>query len=476
MFNSSKQAFVAIEIILLNKIGGVIMKLKSVVVFALSVAMAASVIGCASKIAVPQASSLGTNKDLPASVTLNITTFRVGTHNAAVAETRYFKEFQEYYNGVDRQKIILNVEEMPSDSEYYNQLKTRASSNTLPDVFEGNGGVLELAVQNKIAVDMRKYVDADPQYKAELGEGAIADGSKWDDGGLYNISYGLQAIGYFYNKEMYEKAGITVPKTWDEWMSNLEKLKTSGVCKAPISLMTGENGWTTNLVLASIVGTSGEAGNKFMTTKYVKTFTAPEFVNALEKVQTMLQKYALPDAVGSDYATAANHFLNKETAIFPNGPWMTPDFSNPEKAAAGFANKVGIALYPEDGSISQFERGYSIAKSTSEKEDAAFNFIRFKTNAYGQKIHLEDAGVLPLTSKIEMSAELKEKNPLLVEFVGLLGNIKYKYQTIDVVSYPTSMNAMTTLYPKLADGSLSAQAMAKQLDLEAKKDAGYVIK
>jgi len=411
-------------------------------------------------------------KEFPEPVELTIATFRVGTHNAAPAETRYFKEFQEKYNGIDNQKITLKIEEMPSDEEYYKQMKIRATSNDLPDVFEGNGGVLELAVVNGIAVDMSGYVDADPEYKATLGA-AYDFGKQWEDGGLYNISYGLQAIGYFYNKEMYEKAGITVPKTWDEWMSNLEKLKQSGVCKAPLSMMTGENGWTTNLILASMIGTDGENGNKFMTTKYVDTYQTPEFIDAMGKVQTMLQQYAMPDAVGSDYATSANHFLNEETAIIANGPWMTPDFSDSEKAVEGFADKVGVALFPEGGSVSQFERGYSISKSDKAHEDAAFKFIQFKTDAYGQSIHLEEAGVLPLTSSVEMSEEFKQKSPLIVEFVNLLNDITYKYQTIDTISYATAINGFPTLYPELVSGTLTPEGMAQKLDELAAKDALY---
>ena len=92
---------------------------------------------------------------------------------------------------------------------------------------------------------------ADPEYAKELGEDALEFGRNWEDGGLYNISYGRQSIGYFYNKEMFEEAGITPATTWDEWMSNLETLKTSGVCSAPLSSMTGENCWTTNLIPVS---------------------------------------------------------------------------------------------------------------------------------------------------------------------------------------------------------------------------------
>jgi len=457
--------------------GGNHMKLKSIVAWSLAGVICLNLIGCSDGKNKETQSAVREDQtaenDFPAPVELSISTFRVGTHSAAVAEARYFKEFQEYYNGVDRQKITLKVEEMPSDEEYYNQMKIRAASNTLPDVFEGKDGVLELAVENGIAVDMSKYVNADEQYKKELGESTIAFGSDWEDGGLYNISYGLQAIGYFYNKEMFDKAGISPAKTWDEWTSNLEALKASDACKAPLSMMTGENGWTTNLILASIIGTSEEAGNRFMNTRYVDTYQTPEVMDAFSQIQEMLQEYSLPDAVGSDYATAANHFLNEDTAIIANGPWMTPDFSDPDKAAEGFDQKVGVALFPKNGAIYQLERGYSIAKSTKEKEDAAFKFIQFKTNAYGQTIHLEEAGVLPLTSDIQMSEDYKQNNPHVAELVELLDTIEYKYQTIDTISYPTAISSLGTLYPQLVDGSLTAEELVRLLDDAAAKDASY---
>ena len=363
-------------------------------------------------------SAASASEELPEPVELNIASFRVGTHNAAAAETRYVTEFQELYNGVDKQKITINIEEMPSDQEYYNQMLVRASSNTLPDVFEGNNGVLELAVQNGIAVDMNPYVEADPEYAKELGEDALEFGRNWEDGGLYNISYGRQSIGYFYNKEMFEEAGITPATTWDEWMSNLETLKTSGVCSAPLSSMTGENCWTTNLILSSIIGTSGEEGNEFMNINgYIQDYDESFVAEAYDMIRTMLKDYSLPDAIGSDYATTANHFLNEETAIIANGPWMTPDFSNTEKAAEGFADKVDVALFPENGTISQFERGYSIAKSDKATEDAAWEFIKFKTGTYGQQIHLEEAGTLPMNPETPVPEEYKEAEPLVAKLI-----------------------------------------------------------
>lgn len=455
-------------------------QLKSILATLLCGVMALSAASCAQQPAQSGADDGKTSttestpgKELPDPVELSIATFRVGTHSAAAAEARYFKEFQEYYNGVDRQKITLKVEEMPSDEEYYNQMKIRAASNTLPDVFEGKNGVLELAVKNGIAVDMNDFIKDDAEYQKELGEETLAFGRRWEDGGLYNISYGVQAVGYFYNKELFEKAGISPAKTWDEWMQNLQKLKAAGDCKAPLSLMTGENCWTTNLIVASMIGTSGETGNKWMNTKYANTYQTDEAVDAFTKIQTMLKEYALPDAVGSDYATAANHFYNEETAIIANGPWMIPDFTNLDKVDEGFADKVGVALYPEDGCTFDYERGYSIAKSSPEKEAAAYEFIKFKTNAYGQQIHLEEASVFPVNFSLQMPADYAEKNPMVVDFMKTVSNAKNKYLTLDTVSYTTAMDAMSTLYPQLADGTLTPKQFAEQLDEAAKKDAAY---
>ena len=63
----------------------------------------------------------------------------------------------------------------------------------------------------------------------------------------------------------------------------------------------------------------------------------------------MFKEYTTADAVGGKYDPMATHFFNGEVAMFPNGPWMIPDFREPEKAPEGFYDKVGIMLMPGNG-------------------------------------------------------------------------------------------------------------------------------
>jgi len=128
-------------------------------------------------------------------------------------------------------------------------------------------------------------------------------------------------VGYFYNKELFTKAGIAGPaKTWDEFFSDLEKLKTSGT--SAISMDTGDGGWCTGILLSGLIGTNGDAGNKFMNTLQPTNYETPEFIDAAKKIQLCFQKYTTTDAIGGKYDAAANNFLTGKTAMIFNGPWM----------------------------------------------------------------------------------------------------------------------------------------------------------
>ena len=384
-------------------------------------------------------------------IVISYPTYRVGTHVSAGTEAQLIEGFNEKYAG----KYRVEIEELPSDTAYTEKMKVLASSNALPDVVEGKDGIRELAIRNGQAIDLTDLINADPDYKAEIGDAAIA--ANTIDGKLYSISHSNQLIGYFYNKEHFGEASITPAETWDEFMSNLEALKTAG--HTPISMMTGENCWVTNLLLASMVGTDDKAGNELMTTKNPVDYNTPEMVEALGMIQTILSEYTTEDALGAKYDIAANHFMQGSTSIICNGPWMTTDFINPEKAMEGFSDKVGVALYPNNGVFEQYEIGYMVCAADPEKQEAAFEFVKHKTNAEAQRLSLEENGVIPLTPNVELSDEYIAENPLVAELIELSGSAEYKYNTFDNMSPASVIEAMSKSYPSLAMGDITPEEM-----------------
>lgn len=277
-------------------------------------AIALLVSGC-TKTPVSTEPSQGTNKETAAAdkstngpVEVTYATFRVGAHVQAPGEKIMLEEFNRLYGD----KIKLVIEELPSDDVYVNKMKALAASNSLPDVFDGKNGVRELAIANGTARNLLPYLEEDPEWKKYVGDMAIKANTN-EDGNLYSISYSQRIIGYYYNKSMFEKAGIKPAETWEEFMSNCEALKKAGF--TPFANATGENAWTVNLLLGAMIGTANEAGNKLMNEKPVTNFNTPEVINALENIKKILTDYSNTDALGAVYANAANVFCQEQAAI-----------------------------------------------------------------------------------------------------------------------------------------------------------------
>ena len=395
-------------------------------------------------------------------VKITYPSYRVGVQVSSQTERTLLKEFAEKYGS----EVEVVVEELPSDTAYTDKLKILVASNELPDIIDGKNGMLDLAVKGGQAVDLTEYLNADPEFKAEIGEAAL--NANLRNGKPYAISMGRQLVGYFYNKEHFAKAGIKPAETWDEFMQNCEKLKAAGI--VPLSLMTGENAWTTNLLLASIVGTSGEAGNAFMNTPFPASYETPEMIDGLKKIQTMLKNYTTSDALGGLYANAANNFMQGKTAMIANGPWMTPDFANPEKSLPGFDKMVGVAAYPGSGMFNSFEIGYIICSKDKAHADAAFKFLKYKTGIHAQQLALENDGIFPLTDKVPITDALKEKNPLVAETVSVGLKAKYNYMFFDVISQANVIDTYAKLYPVLSFDKITAEEMVVKLTEAAAKN------
>lgn len=443
--------------------------IKSCLSMTMVVAMTASLIACGtngtSKATDTQATDTQvadtTKVETKAPVKITYPTYRVGTHASAAMEKEQLAKFNEKFG----KEVEVVVEEIPSDTAYNDKLKILAASGDLPDVVMGKNGINEILIKGNLATTFNDYMDKDTQWKSEIGDEALAANTR--DGKIWSISDQKQVVGYFYNKEMFEKAGIKPAETWDEFMTNCDKLKTAGF--TPIAMMTGENAWTTNLILAAIVGSSGDAGNKFMNTLHPATFETPEMIAGLKQIQVMLQKYTTKDALGAVYANAANNFCQGKAAIIANGPWMISDFSDKTKSPEGFDKKVGISAYPGNGTFSTYEVGYMIGSKKQEAKDAAAKLIKFKTSVEGQSIALELGNVNPISDKVVPSDAFKQKYPLFVETIDVGNNSKINYQIFDSLVHPNVTDAWKSLYPELSFNKATAEEMAKKLtDTSAK--------
>ena len=195
----------------------------------------------------------------------------------------------------------FNFEEIPTTDAYNQKIKLLISSGDLPDiVFNGGNNITELAAKSGKVADLTPYFEKDPEWKALFDETSLEFNTV--DGKIYGVPVSKEISYIYYNKELFEEAGIQAPDvayaTWDEFFEVCDKLKASGI--TPLGMDTADSGWLTNLWMSALIGTNGESGNEWMNTMYPTDFNIPEVEEAAEMVQKMFAEAELARKAGDD--------------------------------------------------------------------------------------------------------------------------------------------------------------------------------
>ena len=135
--------------------------------------------------------------------------------------------------------INIEIETYPGGSEGDNLVKTRLATGDMPDLFRYNAGSLFRALnppQNMVDLTNEPFIaNIIDSFKPVVSV----------DGKIYGVpEEAAMGGGVLYNKKIYADLGLSVPKSWAEFMANNEKIKAAG--KAPVIQTFGET-WTSQL-------------------------------------------------------------------------------------------------------------------------------------------------------------------------------------------------------------------------------------
>jgi raffinose/stachyose/melibiose transport system substrate-binding protein len=195
---------------------------------------ALALLGCLALTAGCSAGSLGSSDDSGGKVSLS---FLVDNAEQTVKTANQLaKDFT-----AKNPNITIKVETRPAGTDGDNIVKTRLSTGDMSDVFEYNTGSLFQA----IAPQKNLVPLSDQSFVGQLDQNFAT--TVTSDGKVYGAPWGgFMAGAILYNKPVYAKLGLQVPKTWDEFMANNAKIKAAGV--APV-IQTYQETWTSQLFI-----------------------------------------------------------------------------------------------------------------------------------------------------------------------------------------------------------------------------------
>ena len=322
------------------------------------------------------------------------------------------------------------------------------------------------------------YGDGKTLWKDDFQDGKIASAHNYKYDAQFAVPYFGMGLAYYYNKDIYEKLGLKVPKTWNEFMSNCAACEKAGY--KPISLMLMKEAalsW-----MEQYVGTGLFAKKYLLDTRinvnkdgYISPeewakaiddgyldITKGEDRELLEQYIDILHQYAkyCPGASGLDEAGAKSEFLAGKSAHIMSGSWDLQAFLNYK------GQNIGAFPFPkfttENGKYAGDNYGVDMVQVLSvsktkddDKRKAAIDFVQFLTSKDINQIFMKDTYSIPTIKGISVSKD----------FAAFT---KYSAPMLQLYSFSSDTNEWSL-------NEVSNQAlMGKKIDLD--KISGELVK
>lgn len=378
----------------------------------------------------------------------------------STGETKTVKIFQfktEIVEGLNELKvefekeypnIKLDIQTVGGGADYAAALKTKFASGDAPDIFS-NGGFAELDMWQDKIEDL-----SDQPWVQDLVPLAAEPMTK--DGKVYGMPMNLEGIGYIYNKDLFEKAGITeTPKTIAELEDAAKKLQAIDVTpfgnayqewwllgNQGISVAFARQDNVDEFIKGLNEGTATIAGNE-------------HFKNWSDLLKLTVQ-YGQKNPLTTDANTHLAMFASGEVAMMQEGNWaqtlvdnITPDMN------------IGMFPMPIDNDAEKNDKltvgipaNLVVNKESASKEEAKTFLNWLVTSDLGKEYISKQWKFIPALTTI----------PATSEDIGMLG--------ADVKKYVDENKVYGLQSSKFPDGvtqefaSVIQQLIADKVDVE----------
>ncbi len=346
---------------------------------------------------------------------------------------------------------ITNVQQPRAN--YFALLQTAAVSKSGPDMVNMWTGLFTMQYKSYLE-PLSKYVPA-----SDL---ARVGGLEWSNTGFaatsnpYVIPLQQQFYIGFYNKALFQKAGITSPPTdWSQLFADCKLLTSAGTTciEEGTQNLSGEfyPWYNLSYLMAGVYSPQQWEGLYNGSIKW----TNPVVEGQLAE----WHKLYADGYINSNALTATNvqsNFLNGKAAMIIKGNWDTQQFY------ATLGKNVGVFVPPYSTTpmhkVVEFAGNGLAITSYSPHKAAAAEFLQFLTTPQAGKI-VAQAGLIPDVNGVPST------NPLATSMVNLVTQQHYQvYPMLDNVTAPGVVTAGSTVFPDMLVGGVSVQSAATSVE------------
>lgn len=282
--------------------------------------------------------------------------------------------------------ISVSVETTPF-SEYWMKLQAAAQGNSLPDIIVMHPDQVENFAQGGILMELSDILDGEIANRNNFPDYVVEDFQV--DGKYYGIPKDIGTLGLFYNKDLFDAAGMPYPDstwTWEELTMAAEKLTDKEKGIYGLNAANDGLGFYWNLVWQNGSDVWDEEKN-------LCTFDAPATVEAMKYAVSFVEKGCSPTPADFANLSPDEYFESGKTAMHFAGSWMLTEYQNIEGL------NFDVAELPKGKERAAICSGmaFSVAANTAYPEEAK-KLIEYLGSEEAQTIEAESGVAIPAFS------------------------------------------------------------------------------
>jgi multiple sugar transport system substrate-binding protein len=340
------------------------MKIKSLFLIILMVSLMSGMIACSS--------SVSKNADGKAEVVWWVPENEQKAMLQSIAD-----EFNKQHDD-----IVVKMQ-AHAGGDYYTKIQTVLAANNGPDVMWMNGPNFPKFQSKGFFLSYSDYIKKD-KYSMDNYPKSLVDLYS-ADGKAYGMPKDYDTIGLFYNKELFDKAGVKYPDeswTWDDLRSAAKKLTKDGQWGIAAHASTQE------VIYPFMVqnGVKPVEDDKKSTKQ-----DSPEAIEAIQFLYDLM--YTDKSSPDGQYMTDNNPtqlFQSGKVAMIMSGSWMAKPYYEAMK------DKVDVAELPQKKKDGNIIHGIGwVTNAKTKNPDAVWEFIKWLGSKEVALMQAESGTVIP---------------------------------------------------------------------------------
>lgn len=341
-------------------------------------------------------------------------------------------------------KIEVSVEFVPR-AELTKQFTIGLVADKLPDVgLVDNPDMASFSAMGlfaDITDKMNSYDGKDQFYPGPISSCQL-------NGKYYGIPLGSNDLALYYNKDMFNAAGVQPPTTWDELKAAAKKLTKPGTTYG-LAIAAPKNEEGTFQYLPWLLST----GAKFNEVGSAKGISSLQYLTDLIKDGSMSK-----EVVNWTQNDLEKQFVTNKAAMIVDGPWII----NTVKADAPNLN-WGVVKVPKYQIYSSDLGGENWGIIKGHHEAEAWEFIKYTQQKDIMTEYCADFGYIPSRKDIAESDDKVTKDAIMSVF---LDELQYAMPRGPHPKWPQISDAMSTAMQESFTNAKTPEQAAKDAQVK----------